>query len=148
MIGAIGFTILGFVLMELSGWAIHKYLMHGPLWMIHKTHHEHSDSFFELNDLFSVLFGSIAILLIFLGMGELDYRFWMGIGISAYGMLYFFLHDVLIHRRVKWSDRPKGSFLSGIFKAHQAHHQSRRKEGAVSFGLFWVPRKYFNKFEK
>ncbi len=148
MIGAIGFTILGFVLMELSGWAIHKYLMHGPLWMIHKTHHEHSDSFFELNDLFSLLFGSIALLLIFLGITELDYRFWMGIGISAYGMLYFFLHDVLIHRRVKWLDRPRGNFLSGIFRAHQAHHQSRRKEGAVSFGLFWVPRKYFNKFEK
>lgn len=143
MIEAVGFTILGFVLMELFGWAIHKYLMHGPLWIIHKTHHEHSDSFFELNDLFSMLFGSIAILLIFLGLEELDYRFWMGIGISTYGMLYFFLHDVLIHRRMKWMDRPKGSFLKGIFKAHQAHHQSNKKEGAVSFGLFWVPKKYF-----
>ena len=148
MIEAIGFTILGFVLMELSGWAIHKYLMHGPLWMIHKTHHGHSESFFELNDLFSLLFGSIAVLLIFLGVGELDYRFWMGIGISAYGMLYFFLHDVLIHRRVKWLDRPRTGFLKGIFKAHQAHHHSREKDGAVSFGLFLVPKKYFKDTEK
>ncbi|SFT76315.1 beta-carotene 3-hydroxylase [Algoriphagus locisalis] len=143
MIEAIGYSILGFVLMELSGWAIHKYLMHGPLWSIHKTHHEHSDSFFELNDLFSLLFGSIAILLIFLGVGDLDYRFWIGIGISMYGMLYFFLHDVLIHRRMKWLDRPRKGFLKGIFSAHQAHHQSRKREGAVSFGLFLVPRKYF-----
>tara|TARA_R110002020_G_scaffold318776_1_gene534440 strand:+ start:162 stop:599 length:438 start_codon:yes stop_codon:yes gene_type:complete len=143
MIEAIGYSILGFVLMELSGWAIHKYLMHGPLWSIHKTHHEHSDSFFELNDLFSLLFGSIAILLILLGVGDLDYRFWIGIGISAYGMLYFFLHDVLIHRRMKWLDRPRSGFLKGIFLAHQAHHQSRKREGAVSFGLFLVPRKYF-----
>ncbi|SFB57922.1 sterol desaturase family protein [Algoriphagus aquimarinus] len=148
MIEAIAFSIVGFVLMELSGWAIHKYLMHGPLWNIHKTHHEHSESFFELNDLFSLLFGSIAILLIFLGIGELDYRFWMGIGISAYGMLYFFLHDVLIHRRVKWLDKPRTGFLKGIFKAHQAHHHSREKDGAVSFGLFWVPKKYFKDTEK
>ena len=87
MIEAIGYALLGFVLMELSGWAIHKYLMHGPLWMIHKTHHKRSESFFELNDLFSLLFGGIAVLLIFLGVGELDYRFWIGVGISAYGML-------------------------------------------------------------
>lgn len=148
MIEAIGFTILGFVLMELSGWAIHKYLMHGPLWMIHKTHHEHSDSFFELNDLFSLLFGSIAVVLIFLGVEELDYRFWMGIGISCYGMLYFFLHDVLIHRRVKWLDRPRRGFLKRIFNAHQAHHLSNKKDGAVSFGLFLVPNKYLKKTEK
>lgn len=148
MIEAIAFTIVGFVLMELSGWAIHKYLMHGPLWNIHKTHHEHSESFFELNDLFSLLFGSIAVLLIFLGVGELDYRFWIGIGISAYGMLYFFLHDVLIHRRVKWLDRPRTGFLKGIFKAHQAHHHGREKDGSVSFGLFLVPKKYFKDTER
>ncbi|WP_439489330.1 sterol desaturase family protein [Algoriphagus sp.] len=143
MIEAIGFTILGFVLMEISGWAIHKYLMHGPLWMIHKTHHKHSDSFLELNDLFSLLFGSVAVLLIFLGIGKLDYRFWLGIGISLYGLLYFLLHDILIHRRIKWLDWPKSSFLQGIFKAHQAHHYSDKKDDAVSFGLFLVPKKYF-----
>ena len=148
MIEAIGFFLLGFVLMEVSGWAIHKYLMHGPLWMIHRTHHEHTDSFFELNDLFSLLFGGIAVLLIVLGVRELDYRFWMGIGISTYGMLYFFLHDVLIHRRVKWLDRPESGFLKGIFRAHQAHHQSKERDGAVSFGLFMVPWKYFKQKER
>lgn len=148
MVKAIGFTILGFMLMEFSGWFIHKYLMHGPLWMIHKTHHQPSKSFFELNDLFSVLFGGTAIALIFLGMEDLDYRFWLGLGISIYGMLYFFLHDVLVHRRLKWFDRPKSYFLKGIFKAHQAHHKTNQKEDAVSFGLFVVPRKYFKDGEK
>ncbi|MCE7055942.1 sterol desaturase family protein [Algoriphagus sp. AGSA1] len=148
MIEAIGLTILGFGLMELSGWAIHKYLMHGPLWMIHKTHHKHSGSFFELNDLFSLLFGSIAVLLIFLGVEELDYRFWLGIGISLYGMLYFLLHDILIHRRIKWMNRPKSHFLQGILKAHQAHHYSDKRDGAVSFGLFLVPKKYFKKKDR
>lgn len=148
MIIAIGFILLGFALMELSGWAIHKYLMHGPLWMIHKTHHEPSKHAFELNDLFSLLFGSIAVILIFLGVSELDYRFWIGIGISLYGLLYFILHDVLIHRRIKWFERPKSLFLRGIFKAHQAHHRSNKKDDAVSFGLFVVPKEYFKEEEK
>ncbi|MCH7412980.1 sterol desaturase family protein [Belliella sp. R4-6] len=143
MMYAVLYIILGFSIMEFSGWFIHKYIMHGPLWNIHKTHHQASKSFFELNDLFSLLFGSIAIVLIVIGFNQFDYRFWMGVGISLYGMSYFFLHDVLIHRRVKWFERPKNYFLRGIFKAHQAHHATNKKEDAVSFGLFIVPKKYF-----
>lgn len=148
MMKAVLFISLGFAAMEFSGWFIHKYLMHGPLWMIHKTHHEPSKSFFELNDLFSILFGSVAILLIFFGITELDYRFWMGIGISLYGLLYFVLHDVMVHRRLKWFDRPKNYLLKGIFKAHQAHHRTNQKDDAVSFGLFIVPKEFFKKEEK
>lgn len=148
MIKAFGFIVLGFVAMEVSGWFIHKYLMHGPLWMIHKTHHQPSKSFFELNDLFSVFFGSIALILIFLGVDTLDYRFWIGVGISVYGILYFILHDVWVHRRLKWFDRPKNPLLKGIFKAHQAHHKTNQKDDAVSFGLFLVPKKFFNDEEK
>ena len=143
MISAFIFIVLGFAAMEFSGWFIHKYLMHGPLWMIHKTHHEPSKTFFELNDLFSVLFGSVAIILIFKGVETFDYRFWVGVGISLYGVLYFILHDVLVHRRLKWFDRPRNLFLKGIFKAHQAHHRTNQKEDAVSFGLFVVPKKFF-----
>ena len=143
MMYAVLYTILGFATMEFSGWFIHKYIMHGPLWNIHKTHHQASKSFFELNDLFTLLFGSIAIVLIIVGLEQLDYRFWMGVGISLYGISYFFLHDVLIHRRVKWFEKPKNSFLRGIFKAHQAHHATNKKDDAVSFGLFVVPKKYF-----
>ncbi len=145
MIEAIGFVILGFALMELSGWFIHKFIMHGLLWAIHKTHHQPSKSFFELNDLFSLFFGSVAVVLILVGVEELDYRFWMGLGISLYGFLYFILHDVLVHQRLKWFDMPKYAILKAIFKAHQAHHKTNQKDDAVSFGLFLVPRAYFKK---
>lgn len=147
MITAIGFIALGFAAMEFSGWFIHKYLMHGPLWMIHKTHHQPSKGFFELNDMFSLLFGSVALILIVLGAELFDYRFWIGMGISLYGVLYFVLHDVLVHRRLKWFDRPRNTFLKGIFKAHQAHHRTNQKEDAVSFGLFVVPKKFFKNEE-
>lgn len=145
---AIGFTVLGLVVMELSGWFIHKYLMHGPLWMIHKTHHQPSKSLLEWNDLFSLLFGSIAVGLILIGASNLDYRFWIGIGITLYGVLYFFLHDVLVHRRLKWFDRPKSLFLKAIFRAHQAHHKTNQKDGAVSFGLFLIPKEFLKEEKK
>lgn len=148
MIKAIGFIALGFACMEFSGWFIHKYLMHGPLWIIHKTHHQPSKSFFEWNDVFSLIFGSVAVILILLGIDTLDYRFWMGVGISLYGLLYFILHDVMVHRRLKWFDRPKNTFLKRIFKAHQAHHKTNLKDDAVSFGLFVVPKEFFKNEEK
>jgi len=142
---ALFFTVLGFFTMEFAGWFIHKFLMHGPLWGIHKTHHQPSKGFFELNDLFSLIFGGSAVVLIFLGITELDYRFWMGVGISIYGMSYFIIHDIMVHRRVKWLDRPQNKFLLGIFRAHQAHHATNKKDDAVSFGLFLVPKKFFKK---
>ncbi|SEJ28847.1 beta-carotene 3-hydroxylase [Cyclobacterium xiamenense] len=148
MIYALFYIAAGFLSMELSGWFIHKYLMHGPLWGIHKTHHVHTKGYFEWNDLFSLLFGSVAVILIFLGVETLDYRFWMGIGISLYGMSYFFLHDVLIHRRMKFFRKPKKGYLAGIFKAHQAHHATRERDGSVAFGLFIVPFKYFKERSK
>jgi beta-carotene 3-hydroxylase len=143
MIYAFFYIVLGFMAMEFSGWLIHKYLMHGVLWKIHKTHHRHTKGYFELNDVFSLFFGSIAVILMLLGIGSLDYRFWMGVGITIYGFSYFILHDILIHRRMKILSKPKRGYLKGIFKAHQAHHASKDKNGAVSFGLFFVPYKYF-----
>lgn len=148
MVNAILFVVIGFLLMELSGWFIHKFLMHGVLWMIHKTHHGASKGPFELNDVFSLLFGGVSVLLMWKGYESLDYRLWLGLGISVYGLCYFLLHDVLIHRRNKWLKRPQNGFFAGIFKAHQAHHANNQKKGAEAFGLFIVPMKYFKEGKK
>jgi beta-carotene 3-hydroxylase len=142
------FLTLGFIIMEIAGWFIHKFIMHGPLWRIHKTHHQHTGKKMEMNDMFSVLFGTVAVVLVIFGAESMDYRFWMGIGISIYGVSYFLLHDIMVHRRLKFFKRPKSGYLAGIFKAHQAHHATNRQYGSVSFGLFLVPKKYFNANEQ
>lgn len=139
---AILWTILGFGLMEAFSWIIHKYLMHGIFWNIHKTHHQHSDGFFELNDVFTLIFGGTAIVLIFLGIENFDERFWIGCGISLYGLAYFILHDVLIHKRLKWFSRPRNKYLKAITEAHKAHHKTQ-KDNSVSFGLFVVPKRFW-----
>lgn len=139
----IAILILAFIGMEFFSWFVHKFIMHGPLWNIHKTHHTHRGGFFELNDLFSLLFGSIAIVLIILGLPELDFRFWIGCGITTYGFSYFLLHDILIHRRLKVKKKIRGKYLQGISKAHRAHHRTNTKDLGVSFGLFVVPSRFF-----
>ena len=132
-----------FIGMEAFSWAFHKYVMHGLLWNIHKTHHVHTKGLFELNDVFSLLFGTVAVILIVLGANSLDYRFWIGIGISSYGLAYFILHDMLIHKRIKGLKKARKGYLRAITIAHRDHHKSRKKSDGVSFGLFVVPRKYF-----
>jgi beta-carotene 3-hydroxylase len=141
------FTAIGsFVLMEVISWAMHKYLMHGPLWRIHKTHHVHGKGFFELNDLFSLFFGSIAVALIVLGLEHNNpYALGAGIGVSVYGLTYFVLHDVLIHRRIKALGRFQNPYLKALADAHRDHHRTRERDGAVVFGLLWVPIRYFRK---
>lgn len=133
-----------FFLMEGVAWATHKYIMHGVLWNLHKDHHEPGYRMFELNDLFGVFFGSIAIVLIVLGHKEFDYRFFIGLGISAYGVAYFFVHDIFVHQRIKIFTRTNNFYLKALRKAHKIHHKKMTKEGAEAFGFLFVKRKYFN----
>ncbi|MFN9958118.1 MAG: fatty acid hydroxylase, partial [bacterium] len=75
--------------MEFIAWSSHKFLMHGPLWFIHKTHHTPRHGRFELNDVFGITFGIASILFIIAGIDTFSPLFWIGIGISVYGVLYF-----------------------------------------------------------
>jgi beta-carotene 3-hydroxylase len=130
--------------MEAFSWLVHKYLFHGPLWFIHKTHHRPKHSWFELNDLFSVGFAIIALVLMYKGRQTLDYRFWIGAGISLYGIIYFVFHDGFIHNRFK-AFKTSNRYLLGIRRAHKIHHKSLTKEPAEEFGLLTASRKYFRK---
>jgi len=135
------FTIL---LMELLSWAIHKYLFHGPLWFMHKTHHQQRKGFFELNDLFSLLFAILAVSLMWSGKENLTIGFWIGTGISIYGGIYFVFHDWFIHNRIKAF--PSGNvYLKGIRRAHKIHHKSTEKHPSEEFGLLFASFKYFKK---
>lgn len=129
--------------MEALSWAMHKYLFHGPLWFIHKTHHQQKHSWFELNDVFSIIFGALAIYLMWIGRQTFSYWFWIGVGISVYGIIYFIFHDWFIHNRVK-AFRSSNRYLLGIRRAHKIHHKSLGKQ-AEEFGLLLASKKYFKK---
>lgn len=134
---------LGFLGMEVVGILIHKFLMHGPLWFIHKSHHQPKSGHFELNDLFSIFFAACGIVCLILGMANFSFIFFVGCGISVYGIAYFFLHDALIHRRFKLRWQPLNKYIKAMRFAHQMHHKSPYKLPSESYGLFFFSKKYF-----
>ncbi|MGB3618584.1 MAG: fatty acid hydroxylase [Catalinimonas sp.] len=140
MILGVTMIALGFVGMELASWAIHRYLMHGPLWFIHQTHHAPGrPPRWEWNDVFTLFFGGVAVVLIVLGSGTWDARFWLGVGIALYGTVYFVVHDLFIHRRLpKWAWRSENPYLRRLYRGHQMHHQSRERLPSRAYGLLWV----------
>lgn len=141
----IGVTILTFIVMEVVAWLSHKYLMHGLLWFFHEDHHQHNTNLkpFERNDFFFLLFAFPGMILIYIGVDEWSISFWVGMGITMYGIAYFLIHDVFIHRRFKWLRNIDLAYFKAIRKAHKAHHKHFYKEDGECFGMLWVPLKYF-----
>ncbi len=125
--------------MEGVAWATHRYLMHGPLWFLHESHHRPRNSWFELNDLFGVFFSFVSIGLILGGTFSYGPLLWAGLGMAAYGLVYFLIHDVLVHRRVEHGFIPRHGYLRRVYQAHRLHHATPGKEGAVSFGFIYSP---------
>ena len=140
------FTTIGvFLAMEGITWLTHKYVMHGFGWFLHADHHEPGyPHVFEKNDAFFVVFAVPSIALFFLGSyTPQTYLFFIGLGILCYGLAYFLVHDVLIHRRFSWFKNTNNKYLKALRKAHKVHHKNMGKEDSQCFGMLFVPLKYF-----
>lgn len=136
--------VAAFFITEFLAWFVHKFVMHGIAWYFHKDHHQKEDGFFEKNDIFFVIFAIPSWLCIMLGwMAHNWYSVAFGFGIAGYGITYFLVHDVLIHRRFSWFDNINTPYVKGIRMAHKVHHKNRFKEDGSCFSLLIVPRKYF-----
>jgi beta-carotene 3-hydroxylase len=140
-------TVLG---MEFVAWSAHKYLMHGALWIWHEDHHKphfEKEGFFEKNDLFFLVFAIPSMLSYIIGALSTTYGwlFYVGVGISIYGLIYFLIHDVYIHQRFKWFKQLDNKYSRAILRAHGAHHAKTHKEDCESFGLLFVNPKYFQR---
>jgi beta-carotene 3-hydroxylase len=121
--------------------------MHGFLWTWHEDHHKphfEKEGFFEKNDLFFVVF-AIPSAICYMAGSLTSFRelLFVGIGISVYGLIYFLIHDVYIHRRFTWFKQLDNPYSRAILKAHGAHHAVITKEAGESFGLLLVNPKYF-----
>jgi beta-carotene 3-hydroxylase len=141
-------VLVTFMGMEFMAWFSHKYLMHGWLWSWHEDHHDHkkkSGHFWEKNDRFFLVFAIPSAISYILGTAtSLGFFLYIGIGISIYGLVYFLIHDVYIHKRFKWFKTLDSAYSRAILRAHGAHHAKRTKEDGESFGLLIVHPKYFD----
>lgn len=133
-------VLVAFLAMEIVAWFMHKYVMHGFLWSLHKDHHSPVKKKLEKNDFFALFFAIPSIILIYLGVANgLDYRFWIGIGITLYGISYFLFHDILFHQRISLLKQNKNAYFRAVVKAHGDHHSGKKNYGF----LFMFPWKYF-----
>jgi beta-carotene 3-hydroxylase len=141
--------ILSFVSMEGVAWLLHKYVMHGFLWSVHKDHHIPHNKKFERNDFFALVFGIPSWLFMQFGiMAGCDWRLYAGIGVTLYGLCYVLVHEGLIHGRIKIFRNVRNYRLLALRNGHKAHHThdkdaDYKKENDVCYGMLWVPMKYF-----
>ena len=140
-----------FLAMEAVAWATHKYVMHGFLWALHKDHH-HKDHHgaLERNDWFFVIFALPSMLLFVLG-GELGAHTpwgWMGLGILLYGIVYFLVHEVFIHRRLPWFRHSRNPYLLAARRAHKMHHKHLGREHGECFGMLVFPLRFIREMRR
>lgn len=112
-----------FAVMELVSYAAHRWVMHGFAMAWHRSHHVPPTSRFEKNDLFPVCFSGVGVLLFALGSGGWAAFWWVGVGVTAYGVAYMFVHDVYIHHRLPVRV-PALRYLEWLRRSHRVHHQT------------------------
>jgi beta-carotene 3-hydroxylase len=131
--------VAGMVLfMEGFAWATHKYVMHGPGWGWHRSHHEPHDGMFEKNDLYAVTFAGIVIAMFVAGM-RWEWVWWAALGITVYGAIYAFVHDMMVHQRFGMRWVPRRGYSKRLLQAHRLHHAVKGRDGGVSFGFLIAP---------
>ena len=143
-------VLVAFIGMEGVAWFTHKYVMHGLLWHLHKDHHKkESSGFFEHNDYFFLIFAIPGIVCLLFGIRSgYNYLFWIGLGITLYGLAYFLVHDIFIHQRFNLFRNTNNAYFKAIRRAHKVHHKHLGKEQGECFGMLWVPFKYFRSLKR
>ena len=126
-------------------WFTHKYIMHGFLWSLHKDHHKKDhDSWFERNDAFFLFYAFVSMFCFYQwGYNGIWFTLPVGLGILAYGIAYFVVHDIFIHQRFKMFRNANNWYARGVRRAHKIHHKHLGKKEGENFGMLIVPLKYF-----
>ncbi|MFY8067555.1 MAG: sterol desaturase family protein, partial [Flavobacterium sp.] len=130
-----------FFIMEFMAWFTHKYVMHGFLWSLHADHHKKDhDSWFERNDAFFIFYAIVSITCFYTwSIGSFESGISIGLGILAYGITYFLVHDIFIHQRFKIFRNADNKYARAVRRAHKMHHKHIGKEHGECFGMLIVP---------
>jgi beta-carotene 3-hydroxylase len=116
-------ALAAFLVMEPVTALVHRAVMHGFAMGWHRSHHEAPRGTLEANDLFPIVFASVTVAVlsvgVFVGGGSVLVP--LGVGVTAYGAAYLLVHDVVIHRRLAWLPLP-ARLLAWHRQAHNVHH--------------------------
>lgn len=129
-------------MLECLTWVMHKYIMHGCLWCLHKDHHFNSThNHLEKNDLFLLIFIIPCLMFVFLGIKN-DQSWLISIGISfgVYACLYIFSHEIIMHSRIANLSH-LNPYFKMLRKGHQVHHLYTGKNPGAVYGILYVSKK-------
>ena len=130
-----------FTVMEPVTAATHRFVMHGPGLVLHRSHHRRSHRGWERNDAYPVMFAAVVCVGLWLGFHtpHLAELVPIGVGVTAYGAAYAVVHDVYIHQRLRWFGGRRVPGLERLAAAHELHHRF----GGAPFGMLVpiVPRR-------
>jgi beta-carotene 3-hydroxylase len=135
---------------EFITFCLHKYVMHGFGWAWHQSHHEKQGKGIEKNDWFILVFSLVAILLFLISSLHPSNSYLsiitrsLAIGWCLYGVCYFMVHDIVIHRRISnnFVKKIKNPYLKRLIRAHAIHHKHIGKEHSKAFGFLYASNKY------
>ncbi len=126
--------------MEGVAYSVHRWIMHGRFgWGWHRSHHEKRDGAFEKNDLYAVVFAGLSIGLFAIGSAWWPPLWWIAVGMSVYGVIYFVVHDGLVHQRWPFRYVPRDGYARRLYQAHRLHHAVEGRDDCVSFGFVYAP---------
>jgi beta-carotene 3-hydroxylase len=136
MVRSMLIILAAFCAMEFVSYLAHRFVYHKLLWVFHKSHHTPRTGPFEWNDVFPLFFASVSILVIWYAVGDplRGDLLALAVGVTLYGMVYFFIHDIYVHRRIPGVVF-RNSYLRRVKKAHMVHHTY----GGEPYGLLLFP---------
>ncbi|HZB43305.1 MAG TPA: sterol desaturase family protein [Ilumatobacter sp.] len=115
--------LLTFSGMEMIAYSAHRWLMHGPGMVWHRSHHAPARTLIERNDLFPLCFSAVGVgLAVVAATGRAPASSWAAAaGVTAYGVAYLAVHEIVIHRRLSLPV-PDLRYLRWLRDSHRAHH--------------------------
>lgn len=132
LLADLGLVVGSFVAMEGVSYALHRWVMHRIGMRLHASHHRPPQPGLEANDLFPVFFSVIGITVFTLASigPRIGALWWVGTGVTLYGMCYLFVHDVYIHHRLPIT-LPHWRYFEWLRRSHRVHHLT----GAEPYGM-------------
>jgi beta-carotene 3-hydroxylase len=119
---SIAIVVAALCAMEGVSYLTHRFVMHGFGIGLHRSHHTANDGGFELNDLYPLMFSSVAIAAFAVGtIASVRTLLLVGTGITLYGLSYLFVHEIYIHRRLALINR-RYRLLEWMKASHRIHH--------------------------
>jgi beta-carotene 3-hydroxylase len=135
-----------FLLMEPFTYAAHRWIMHGPGMRLHRSHHANAarsiPTKWEANDVFPLVFAAAVNGALAVGFNAASFAMLVPvcIGITLYGAVYFAVHDLYIHRRIRLLGDRRIAPLEYLADAHRMHHATNGEPYGMLMPIVRQPR--------